>query len=107
MLPAKPSVHLFSVNLMLSERTTLNGTKAYCKQSALAIIIPSSDKLSTYPEVCLAVVGNCWLVLPTPLAPWATPTEQSKTISGLTWKNVHFSEVKTSVGNKNSNTLQL
>lgn len=44
---------------MLSDRTTLNGIQAYDKESALAVVILSSDKPSTYPEVCLAVVGNC------------------------------------------------
>lgn len=92
---------------MLSDRTTLNGTQAYDKQSALAVIIPSSGKPSAYPEVCLAVVGNCWLVLPAQVAPWATSTQQSETISCLPWRNVRFSKVKTSVGNKNFNTLQL
>lgn len=54
---------------LMSDRKTLNGTWASGKQRALAVIIPSSNKPSTYPEIFLAVVRNCWLVLPAQVAP--------------------------------------
>jgi len=74
---------------MSSDKTTLNGTQAYDKQSALAVIVPSFDKPFNLSR-SLAVVGNWWLMLPAQVAPWTTPTQQFKTISCLPWKHVHF-----------------